>query len=308
MMMLSGILRKPLVQFLVFALLTAGIFCVIFSAVDLTAVLGILTHAHLGSLFIAFLIMFTYPTSIAWRWKYLLGSMGYVVSFRECLKIVLGTWPIMSVTPLKAGDMLKGYYLGQKVPVWVSTGSVITEKILDVYSLLAFSIIGSIFLGLKDIMLLSCGLLIVSSVAILITMRGGALLPPRFESKIAALTHSIQTLTSQPGKLLFILGFSIVKWLLAILQVHLCFQACGADVPLTFTSAAFPISVFVGLIPISLAGMGTREAALIYLFRDYADPAICVSVGLLYAIFGYWLLTILSLPTMRGLMRTTAAD
>jgi len=289
----------PVVQFAFFGLLTVIVFLLLFLFINPGTVYVTFIHANPTYLFYALLITGIHPTSIAWRWQYLLRMMGYNIPFWRCLKIVLGTWPIMSITPLKSGDLLKGLYLKDSVPSTKAVGSVMTEKILDVSSLLLLSIVGSLFLQQITTLFLSLGALVVLVVGVMLV--GFTNLPIRqsWKEKVNLLFTSVKTLTGQPKDLLVMLSFSVLKWFFVVLQVELCFAAFDIHVQLIYVAAALPIAIFVGLLPISIGGMGTRDGALIYLFSSFASPEVCLSVGILYSVFGYWLVSLIGLPFLR---------
>jgi hypothetical protein len=73
----------------------------------------------------------------------------------------------------------------------------------------------------------------------------------------------------------------------------------GAAVPIQVVTASLLPAMFAGLLPLTLAGMGPRDSALIFLFEGYATGAQSLSVGLLYAFFFRWLLSLLGLPFLR---------
>ena len=88
-----------------------------------------------------------------------------------------------------------------------------------------------------------------------------------------------------------------------ILETKMLFLALGVNIPIIYIFAAFPLSIFIGLIPITLAGMGTRDSAIIYFFAHLANPSICLAMGLLYSFFGYFLLALFGLPFMKKMLR-----
>jgi uncharacterized membrane protein YbhN (UPF0104 family) len=47
----------------------------------------------------------------------------------------------------------------------------------------------------------------------------------------------------------------------------------GLDVPFGVGIAIMPLVVIVSVLPISPAGLGTAQAALVYFFQDYAEGA-----------------------------------
>ena len=72
----------------------------------------------------------------------------------------------------------------------------------------------------------------------------------------------------------------------------------GIDIPIVYFFAIFPIGTIISLIPISINGLGTREAVLISLFglfgvsaaKVFSMSIICLFItGILPAIPAIWL-------------------
>jgi hypothetical protein len=59
--------------------------------------------------------------------------------------------------------------------------------------------------------------------------------------------------------------------------------------------AYVPIAIFIGLLPITIGGMGTRDAALMALFAPYEGAALMAGIGLLCST-RYWLDSLLGWP------------
>ena len=74
------------------------------------------------------------------------------------------------------------------------------------------------------------------------------------------------------------------------------------SIPLAPVLAYAPLSIFVGLIPVTVAGMGTRDSALIFLFSSYADPAVMAGIGLLCSL-RYWIDTLVGIPFFHQYVR-----
>jgi uncharacterized membrane protein YbhN (UPF0104 family) len=295
MQIISLLKNKPILQFFVFFGFTCFLFVVIFHFIDPVSVYNVILKADLKYISLALLIVITYPTLIALRWKYLLRFMHYEVSFVHCIKIILGTWPIMSITPLKSGDLLKGFYLRDIVPLPKAVGSVMAEKFLDLLSLILLSIVGSIILRQNNTLLISFGTLFILIIVVIIINYINVPLNKYWRDKTEIFLSSIDILLTNPKKFLGMILVSIVKWLFVAWQADLCFKAFGSQVPFIYTLSALPIAIFVGLLPISISGMGTRDAAIVYFFSRFASSDICLSVGFLYSFFGYWLLSIIGL-------------
>ena len=63
--------------------------------------------------------------------------------------------------------------------------------------------------------------------------------------------------------------------------------------------AIFPLCVLAGLVPVTLSGIGTRDAAFVQLMTMYGiarEGATMVALG--YTVFAYWILSLISLPVI----------
>lgn len=112
--------------------------------------------------------------------------------------------------------------------------------------------------------------------------------------------HYVRSLGTSPGLLGGFLLLTALNWFASMVQTKLLFGGVGAVVPLGFTVAALPVVLFVGLLPITFAGMGTRDSAMLVMFFAYATQAQILAVGLLYTFFGYWLLALVGIPFVKN--------
>ena len=62
--------------------------------------------------------------------------------------------------------------------------------------------------------------------------------------------------------------------------------------------AAAPPSMFVGILPISLWGVGTRDAALAYFLNGFTLIENTMAAGFLYTALVYWLLGLIGTPIL----------
>jgi uncharacterized protein (TIRG00374 family) len=98
-----------------------------------------------------------------------------------------------------------------------------------------------------------------------------------------------------------ILAIGILIWLGSAFQIYLLYLAVGQHVPFTFCIAVVPIAILIGFVPITVAGMGTRDLSLVYLFSAYSTGSASISVELLFLFLRYWILSLLGMPFMGNL-------
>jgi uncharacterized protein (TIRG00374 family) len=68
---------------------------------------------------------------IAKRWQIILETIGYNFQYKECFNLIMAAFPLTSITPSKSGDVIKAYYLKDKIPASKTAGSVINRKDID---------------------------------------------------------------------------------------------------------------------------------------------------------------------------------
>jgi uncharacterized membrane protein YbhN (UPF0104 family) len=290
---------------LLFVGITLLIFYLLFTRIDFFAVLDILKQVSIWYLLSAFLVLTVLsPLMSALRWQGILKSMNYHVSFLRCSLITVGIWPLSAISPSKSGDLLKAYSLKNEVPVSKVIGSVLTERVLDILSLATFSLVGAVLF--RKLEILSIAIIILAGITLVFIIANiGIRLPIKeaWQEKLDNLLLSTRTFAQNKWTFVLIVFLTFGKSFAQILQAKILFHAVDVQVPLLFTTAALPIAIFVGLIPITLGGMGTRDSAIVFFFSSYASASQSLAVGILYSFFGYWLLSIIGLPLMRRALR-----
>ncbi len=73
-------------------------------------------------------------------------------------------------------------------------------------------------------------------------------------------------------------------------------QAFHLDIPVQQIIAAVPVISFVGIVPVTVAGLGTVQAATIYLFRDFASEASLLALSLAVTLVMTVVRALLGLP------------
>jgi uncharacterized membrane protein YbhN (UPF0104 family) len=73
-------------------------------------------------------------------------------------------------------------------------------------------------------------------------------------------------------------------------------QAFQLHIPVRQIVAAVPVISFVGVVPVTVAGLGTVQAATIYLFQEYASEAALLALSLAVTAVMTALRALLGLP------------
>ena len=79
------------------------------------------------------------------------------------------------------------------------------------------------------------------------------------------------------------------------------------DLPLELAVAATPIILMAGAIPITPAGLGTQQAAMLFFFAPYGNEASILALGLTFPVALLLLRALLGLPYLKDLPRLRRA-
>jgi uncharacterized membrane protein YbhN (UPF0104 family) len=246
------------------------------------------------------------------RWALVLRALGYRVGLVRLLVVMLATWPPTVVVPSRANEVLRAVAIRGEVPLAVGTGSILTEKLIDLFVLLVFACLGAGARGLGALAL-GIGAAAVAQVIVVVAIgkrrdafAGLPLLRGR-PGLLDRLFAASDVLLRRPGDLLVVSLVSLVIRGLTVGVGHALLVAVGAGVPWVDTMTLWPAAILVGILPMTLGGMGTRDAAFIYLVHTVhaASPAGIEATGasLLAATMGYsvvatWSFAIIGLPFM----------
>jgi hypothetical protein len=251
----------------------------------------------------------------ALRWQIALRAMGYSLSLWRCLEVILATWPPVLITPGRANELLRAGAIRGQVPLAVGAGSILVEKAFDVLALLLTACAGAALARSWAIL----GLLLVT---VLVGLAGLAVLwrSPRYlqgvpwlhkyRDKLERLAEAFSAMRRKPLLLVELEACSLAIRLLTILVIHVLLLAVDVHVPWYDTLALWPLAVIVGLLPVTIAGMGTRDAAFIYLLDSRGQSlgaADLLVATMAYSALVIWFFAVIGLPFMvRELLRSRA--
>lgn len=291
---------KPLLV----TVITLFIFYLLFTQIDTRSVVQILSNANLFYVLASILVLALIIPITVFRWQIILKITGHSLPFWRCFNIFMAALPLTSISPSKSGDVVKAYYLKDEFPMSKTIGTVYTERIFDLFSLIFLSFAGSlVYKNMEYLIILTPALLIVT--LLFITPNANLRIPiikDSWNSKLQNIVLSMRSLTRRKKEFLVVTLLSLMSWMLVVFQTMLFFFALGIDIPYIFTMANIPIAIFIGMIPVTLGGMGTRDAAIIFLFSNYATSSELLGVGILFSIIRYWFLSITGIPFMHNLM------
>ena len=260
----------------------------------------------------------------ALRWRLLMKAQNIDYSLKDSTLMYVAATYIGAITPGRIGDFIKIFYLkGDDYPFGKSFATVLLDRLFDLISLLLLGYAGMLlFITFfeRTITILSC--IFVGTVLLIIffiykkDFSMGILeyissnfIPGRYRENakigFSDLCNGIKTLNAnQIVSATFITFFA---WVIYFVMMYLFALSLDINIPFLYLATCVSISAVVTLIPISISGIGTRDATLIILFSYLGlskESAIAFSMMILFMYFvaGFiglvaWLKKPISLPT-----------
>jgi hypothetical protein len=294
------------------------ILSIIYSKINFYELVNIFKNCHFGWMTASIGLLIPITLITAWRLQVLMpqpSSLGLI----EANRLILGASVLNMILPSKMGEVAKAYFMRDRGHL---TGSlalslVIFERACDMLSLLFLCFVSlliyplkgkgfwsiTIILGLLTIF----GIVLVSSKKFTIIFFRSAILisPPMVVSKIQKLKKSWlemhQYFYDNLGQLLKVIAISLFLWILHLLQVWLFILALRQWVPFFTNLALAPLAILAGLLPITFAGIGTRDAAITYLYSPYFSASVAAALGILCT-SRYFLQAIVGLPFLNQIL------
>jgi len=288
--------KKTIVFSLISGLIIFTLFKTLVSAGDFSSVIRNVSWPYF---FIAFSIMVPITFLGVTRWYLILRSIGYNIPYSQIFKIVI-TGMSLSLIPGRLGDLARSYPLRNSIPIARSISTIVIEKVVDVSVLIFLSGLGLIALNYHKLgsLTLVIAILAVPSLWILNTIGHKISVGGRLTEKLHDAISVLNEVKRRKRIFSLAIFTSCINWILSIAQVYFIFKSIGEVLPFSVVFAFHPLSTFAGLIPITIAGAGTRDSAIIYFFRNFSTPEQSLAVGILYSLQAYWILGLLTIPLL----------
>jgi uncharacterized protein (TIRG00374 family) len=266
------------------------ILCAIYYKIDIHRLGQVFAGTDLLWLVISLAMVIPLTICTAWRLE-MIAPAGANIHFGEAMRLNLVASTFNMILPSKMGDIVKAFFMRSETMRGSLTLSlVIFEKSADMLSLLFWCALGLFFYPNKDAIFWILTVVVVAGLA------GGILLlaSKRLANFAFGLTKNEKIGKLQDGwqemqkffwsdkqRVASIAVLSVFIWLLHLLQIWFFILALRAHAPFLASVALAPLALLAGLLPLTFAGIGTRDAALILLYKPYLDAPIAAALGVL---------------------------
>jgi len=257
-------------------------------AVTVVLLAYLLLSINVGSIVSTFLAMDPLPILLsvplivvmygirAVKWKTLLKPAGIDITFTRSLKVYLiGTF-YGSVTPGRAGEVSRSFYLGDKKSRTIPT--IVIDRVTDIVGLLALSAVTVIvFFNNAVLATILAALFVVFMACTLVLLHRGAVsfLFGLFRIGDEHRKDYLDTVDAVLGDrkaiaLAFALTF--VYYAVNTLAFWLVLRAFSTAIN-PVIALSLPIIIIMGNVPISISGLGVREFVSVTVFSMFGESA-----------------------------------
>lgn len=314
---------KQLIQFA----LGLAILLAVFNFLGIGEIAAIIKGTDAGILLFAVLLEFFILLVQAYRWKFLINTLGVAPNFKNLFTIfMIGNFLNRTMPIGYSGEPVRAYLLKKTEKISLAKGmaTIASERVFDVIALLLLAIFGfsSMLLTYKipgaavDVLVvLILGIALSLALVLGLFWRKEAVtklfraffsvlfrLPFRgAEQKLMKIDENLDRHVSifhqsffagyvQRKSLLTIGATTALRWLLAVARTYLVFAALSSTVSMPVVAAVVSIATLIRILPTPPGGLGVIEAAMILIFTSAGIPSeLSAAATLLDRIIGFWL-------------------
>lgn len=218
-----------------------------------------------------------------WRWRLLLDAHGKRLSLIEALELYTISAGAGALSPGGIGDFLKGFApaIGSlQIGVWTSA----LDRVYDIAMLMLLVVVAAVasWPDASRLVLLTLGLLVI-----------GSGIGIRWRTRLTStFVHLLPTIPDSPHRMGTFLATSAATISVAILSFArfvLLAEALNLRLDLRQQFLTYVVMAGSTALPISIAGLGTRDASLIAFLRSYGvSPAEAIALSSLCLTLILW--------------------
>jgi uncharacterized protein (TIRG00374 family) len=283
-----------------------GVLLLIFilTRIDLSSVASTIAKVNLWYLALVVALMIPVIFLKSWRWQTLLRMQGLHYPLWQAFLAFFGSLNIGLATPGRLGEFSRVFYLVSDKGLSFSTAfsSVLVDRLFDVYFLLLAAGVGLITIPSvsANITLSVIILVVLLTIPFLLLQKRIGIAFIRLVAKFKPLHGFGERLTAaadqfyagiaklaSPGLIVSFL-ITAAAYAILFLQWKLLALSLGLALPFLYVAAYMSVANLLALLPISIAGLGTRDAALIGLFSLHGisvEGALSYSLLVLFAFY-----------------------
>jgi hypothetical protein len=244
-----------------------------------------------------------------------LRAMGVDIPYVEALFLRLGSGPLRNLVPLEAGELVNIVYFWRhkQMRFGRASGAMIFDRGLNIIGTSFWLLVGLIALAdvgreWQALLLIGAGaaygvFFFFTPLHDLVVRMAGRLVPKagRFFEGVLAPFREFSV-----RQKFFFMAYGAFFQLRSLAVCYCLFRAYGVAPTLAHTVGYVPMAVLAGHMPGVVMGAGPREAAIMFLFADYASAEVLGSVGALMTLSVHAIPIFLGIPWVWWVLKRLA--
>ena len=264
------------------------LFVYIISKINLNHVINIFSSANPFFIVLSMVMLFFMIILRSLRWKILIKATGFDIPLKDCSLIWLKGYFLGGITPGRIGDLFRAKFLSDKIeiPLGKSVLTAVIDRLFDILVIFGLSVLGILMIsqlfGIEIFSLRNLFVLLVIfglSLYILISRKLTAkifsplfnlFVPSKFKEKTKInfdeFYKGSELLKKREQHLVASFSVGILSWLVVGIGGYLIALSLSLNISYWYVLISLAISSLIAVLPISISGLGTREATFIFLF------------------------------------------
>jgi len=255
----------------------------IFYTIRWSEVAGILLALRLPCLFGYVLCYGAFLLIRSGRLQLALAKLGYELNYHNCYIATVEPAFLGVATPGRLGEFTKvGHLHGKGISTPDAISLVLVERLIDLWILSVFGLAGAVYIFLSAGSLVAAGLVVFIGILLgfLLVKKWNYLLrvcspsmtgnhwlnTQPWTERWRVLSGALERVSNRCGSLLLSIGLFCVG--LSFCQILFLAGAFGFEVDPLIVLFAYATSTLIAIIPISVGGLGTREASYLLIMQQ----------------------------------------
>jgi len=255
----------------------------IFYSLDIEKIIS--AFLSINPMFLVYSLLLTIPLLLIrnMTWQIILKEQNITVGFFYSLKVYLIGVFYGSITPGFSGQLMRVPYLKEKTkePYGKLFINTIIETFVHSFSLYAMMIIGALLVigMIPELLPITLAVFFIFCfLAVYFTKKEWGekffkilivyFIPKKLKIHLNAFVGSFYRDFPRFHMMILPYILGVITWIIVFSQEYLILMGLGLDIPYFMFLLLFPIANVAGFIPITFAGLGTRELTAILLFTS----------------------------------------
>lgn len=211
------------------------------------------------------------------------------VVWSRCWRAVWASVALNVFLPARGGDLVKAIFLTEKRERFAPlTALIVIERLLDLGMLGLIALSCAMWQGRHELAVPAAGV-----VGLALGIFTAGLVAPGILQRVRALgrvASALRAVRRRPDAVACAALAALVQWLNVNLLLLTLLWATRMEVGVIEALSVTPLAILVGLLPLSISGIGTRDVALAaMLCPPHSEPA-AIAAGVLFTAIAYWFL------------------